>query len=111
MYTYDSFEIDGVFTLLRPILITFVIMGITLFIGVILPKTIHRFINASTVVSLSLLSMIVSAQVVVYDAIIVDELGLAGDVIATSMFVIIVGFGLANPLIYFSRRKRIRNGE
>ena len=108
MYTYEAFETDGVFTLLRPILITFVIMGVLLFIGIILLKTMNTFIHASTVISLSLLSIIVSAQVVFYDAIIVDELGMGGDTMATSMFMIIIVFGIVNPLVYSFQHKRLR---
>ena len=108
MYTYEAFETDGVFTLLRPILMTFVIMGVLLFIGIILPKTINTFIHASTVISLSILSILVSAQVVFYDAIIVDELGMGGDTMATSMFMIIIVFGIVNPLVYSFQHKRLR---
>ena len=111
MYTYESFETDGVFTLLRPILFTFVIMGFLLFIGIILPKTINKFIHATTVISISLLSIIVSAQVVICDAIIVDELGMGGDAMATSMFLIIIVFGIVNPLIYSFQHKRLRKQQ
>ncbi|MGE7780535.1 hypothetical protein ACQKL0_11285 [Peribacillus sp. NPDC097264] len=106
MYTYESFAVDGVFTLLRPMLITFVIMGFLLFIGVIFQKRVYSFIHASTVIILSLLSIIVSAQVVFYEGVIVDELGLGGDAMTTYIFLVIIGFSIVNPLIYFSRHKR-----
>ncbi|MGE7603496.1 hypothetical protein ACQKL5_13565 [Peribacillus sp. NPDC097675] len=111
MYTYESFETDGVFTLLRPILFTFVILGFLLFIGIILPKALNTFLHATTVISMSLLSIIVSAQVVFYDAIIVDELSLGGDAMATSMYLIIIVFGIVNPLIYFFRQNRVRKQQ
>lgn len=104
MYTYKSFEIDGDFTLLRPILVTFILMAFVLFITIILSKKNLKYINGVTVISLSILSIIVSAQVVVYAAIITDELGLGGDVVSFYMLLGIAALGLLNPLIYLKKR-------
>ncbi|WP_235499265.1 hypothetical protein, partial [Aneurinibacillus migulanus] len=103
MYTYNSFETDGAFTLLRPVLITFLIMSFILFFIISILKTKQKFINGFTVISLSILSIIISAQVVIYHAIIVDEISLGGDKISMFMFLVIGAFGFLNPIIYFIR--------
>lgn len=105
MFTYNSFEINGAFTLLRPTLITFLIITFILFFIIILPKTKHKFINGFTVISLSIISVIVSAQVVFYHAIIADELGLGGDKISVFIFLAIGAFGFFNTIIYFIRKR------
>ncbi|MED4731557.1 hypothetical protein P9597_26165 [Aneurinibacillus migulanus] len=105
MYTYDSFETAGAFTLLRPIFITFLIIALILFFIVTFLRTKQKFINGSTIMSISIISIIISAQVLFYDAIIVDEIGLGGDKVSTYMFLAIVAFGLLNPIIYFIKRR------
>ncbi|MED4585838.1 hypothetical protein P9578_24075 [Brevibacillus choshinensis] len=104
MYIYRSFETDGAFILLRPILITFLIIAFILFFIVILPKTKQKFINGFTVISLSIISMIISAQVVIYHAIIADEIGLGGDRGSMFMFLVIGAFGFLNSFIYLIRQ-------
>lgn len=107
--TYDQFEAAGAFTLLRPILITFLIISLLLF-GLVVWKNAKRLLlNRFTVISISLISILVSAQVIYYSAIITDETGLAGDTVSTFLFLMIAGFGLLNPILYFSRV--LRNGK
>ncbi|PWA11938.1 hypothetical protein DCC39_08355 [Pueribacillus theae] len=103
MYTYESFEKFGVFTLLRPVFVTLLIAAVILFLILIIPKARSKFLNGFSVISLSLLSIFVSAQVLFYGGIVVDELGLGGDAVATYMFLAIVVFSLLNPLLYFGR--------
>ncbi|MCF6136590.1 hypothetical protein [Pseudalkalibacillus berkeleyi] len=104
MYTYESFEILGAFTLLRPVFITFLVISLLLFVTVLLPKPKTKFLNLFTVISISIISLIVSTQVLYYDAIIVDEIGLGGDEVTTYMYIIVAVFSIINPLIYFVRK-------
>lgn len=104
MYTYDSFETLGVFTLLRPVFITLLIISFLLFIVVLVPSTRDKIVNGYTVASISIISLIVSTQLLYYDAIIVDELGLGGDEVTTGMFGVIAALNIVNPTIYFAKR-------
>jgi hypothetical protein len=52
MYTYDSFETLGVFTLLRPIFVTFIIAAIFMFLIIILPKLRRKIASGLSVVGL-----------------------------------------------------------
>jgi hypothetical protein len=106
MYTYESFEEFGEFTLLRPIFITFLLVALILFLIVILPRTKNKLINGFTVTSISIISILVSAQLLFYHGIIVDEINLAGDPVSFTMFLVIVGFSVLNSIIYF-----VRHGE
>lgn len=63
-------------------------------------------INGFTVVSLSVLAIVVSGQLLVYTGIIADELGLGGNPIAFFMFVAIVAIGIINSVIYIERRSK-----
>jgi|SRR5690625_693321 len=107
MYTYDSFETAGAFTLLRPIFVTFIFALLLMFLIILLPKLRRKMVNSlSVVVGLSLVSIIASAQLLFYDAIIVDEIGLEGDEITTYMFLVILFFGFLNPIIFFTKRSK-----
>ena len=107
MYTYESFETLGVFTLLRPIFITILVVSLLLFFVIIIPKFKNKVINGFTVLVLSVISILVSGQLLFYHGIIVDEIGLGGDPVSFYIFLAIVGIGILNLIIYFSRRGRI----
>ena len=106
MYTYDSFVTMGTFTLLRPILITFLVVSVLLFVLILIPKAKKKFINGFSVISLSLLSIWVSAQIIFYQGIIVDELNLGGDSTSFFLFLAITGISCLNLIIYFKRNER-----
>lgn len=106
MYTYQSFETHGTFTLLRPIYMTLLIFSIILFIAVVTPKIRTKFLNWFVVLTLYLVLLIVSVQVVFHDAIIVDELGLGGDSFATTVFVLIASINFASLVIYSTKSRR-----
>lgn len=101
MYSYEPFETLGVFTLLRPVFWTILLMTLLLFLGVIIPKVRKKLTNGVMVLSLSFILVFVSAQLLFFDGIIVDELGLGGDAVSSYLFLAIAGFSLANILIYF----------
>jgi hypothetical protein len=103
MYTYESFEEFGAFTLLRPIFITFLLVSLILFLIVILPIAKNKLINGFTVTCISIISILVSAQLLFYHGIIVDEINLAGDTVSFTLFLVIVGFSVLNSFIYFVR--------
>jgi energy-coupling factor transporter transmembrane protein EcfT len=79
MYTHETFVTDGLFTLMRPIYFTMLILAILLFLMIISRRLRERLLNLFNVVSLSLILGIITVQVTYYDAIIVDEIGLGGD--------------------------------
>src|SRR5690625_1390058 len=106
MYMYDSFETAGAFTLLRPIFVTFIIAAILMFFIIILLKLRRKVANSLSVIGLSVVSMIVSVQLLFYDTIIVDEIGSEGDEVTTYMFLVILIFGFLNPIIYYMKRNK-----
>ncbi|RJS58786.1 hypothetical protein [Bacillus sp. PK3_68] len=105
MYTYDSFETMGAFTLLRPVFITLIVAMLFLFLIALLPS-LRRKVHHLFVMGGSVVLVIVSAQLLYYDAIIVDELGLGGDEITTYLFLIIVIFSVMNSIIFYVGQKR-----
>ena len=106
--TYQ-FESAGTFILLRPILITFLLISLIQFGLIVWTNAKRLLLNRFTVISISLISILVSAQVVYYSAIISDETGLEGDAVSTFLFLVIAGFGMLNPILYFSRV--LQNGK
>ncbi|RNF38970.1 hypothetical protein [Planococcus salinus] len=106
MYIHPSFSTDGSFTLLQPLYTTLLVVSVLLFVLIFLPITRRKFINGFTVVALSLLMMWISIQLIYFDAIIVDEIGLGGNPITFFMVAAIVVFGFANPLFYFTRKAK-----
>lgn len=106
MYTYESFETFGEFTLLRPIFMTILLVDLLLFLGLLIPNVRNNMINTITVVSLSSISTLVSAQLLFYSAIIVDEIGLGGDPVSFTLFLTIFGLGIINYFVYqITKRK------
>ncbi|TQR19621.1 hypothetical protein [Psychrobacillus vulpis] len=101
MYTYESFETSGMFTLMRPIFITLLVLSILLLLLVLLPQTKNKIINGFTVSSISLVSILISAQLLYSTGIIVDEIGLDGDALSTYLFLAIVGLCFVNPIVFF----------
>ena len=106
MYLYESFESSGTFTLLRPVYLTLVIIVLLLFLAIVIPAIRRNFITGFTVVSLSAVLVIVSAQIMFYHAVIVDEIGLGGDSIAFYSFLIVTAASFVNLLIYFGSKSR-----
>ncbi|MBS4178328.1 hypothetical protein [Lederbergia citrea] len=105
MYTYDSFESLGAFTLLRPVFVTFMIISLLLFLVMLIPRFKNKFINGTAVISLSAISILVSSQLLFYSGIIVDEVGLGGDAVSTYIYLAIVGLSIINPYLFFTQRK------
>lgn len=109
LYTYESFETLGVFTLLRPTFITILAVSLLLFFIIIIPKLKNKMINRFTVLSLSAISILVSAQLLFYEGIIVDEIGLGGDPVSFYLFLAITCMGIINLSLYFSRQVRLKH--
>lgn len=103
MYTYESFETLGTFTLLRPIFITLLTVSLLLFATLILPKIRLKLINGFAIISISIILVLVSGQVLFYHAIIVDEINLGGDPVSFGMFLAILCLSFINPIIYFNK--------
>ena len=101
MYTYETFVTEGSFTLMRPVFFTMLILAILLFIMIISPQLRVKLLNRFSVMSLSAIFGIITIQVMYYDAIIVDEIGLGGD--PTSFFIALMIFALCmlNPVLYY----------
>lgn len=105
MYTYESFEKLGTFTLLRPVFVVLLLASILLFLFVVVPKFRVKWINHFTVISISALLILLSGQLLFYSTIIVDELGLGGDDVATYLCLTTVCISIINPLLYFFSKK------
>jgi hypothetical protein len=105
MYTYEPFGTLGVFTLLRPVFITLLLASILMFLLVITPILQTKMVNALAVIGLSVVSVILSAQLLFYNGIIVDEINLGGDPFTFYMCVAILLFNIINPIVFFITRK------
>ncbi|WLR57390.1 hypothetical protein LC048_11355 [Mesobacillus subterraneus] len=101
MYTTETFVTDGVFTLMRPIFFTLLILSILLFILIISRKLRGKLLNGFSVVSLSIILGVITVQVTYYDAIIVDEIGLGGDPTTFFLALINLGISILNPMLFF----------
>lgn len=106
MYTYESFERLGAFILLRPIFLTFLIISLLLFLVVVIPRLKNKIINGFTVICISTISVVVTSQLLFYDAIIVDEINLGGDGVSTYMFLAIIVFSILNTILFFISGER-----
>ncbi|KGX84779.1 hypothetical protein [Pontibacillus litoralis] len=106
MYSVESFETIGAFTLLRPVFVTLTLVVMLLLLFIIIPKLRKKIVNGFAVVSISFVSVILSGQLLYYDAIIVDELGLSGDEFAFILFLIILVLSLVNLGLYMYYSKQ-----
>lgn len=107
IYTYNSFESLGVFTLHRPVFITLLILSILFFI--ITSPRFRKYMNEFTVLTLTVASIVVSGQLLYFDGIIVDEVGLGGDPVSLILFLTIAGIGIINLIVYFSTKEKSDN--
>lgn len=78
-----------------------------LFLVVIIPQLKNRIMNGFTWISISIISIVVSSQLLFYEAIIVDEINLGADVVSTYLFLAIIGFSIINTYLFFKRIERI----
>ncbi|GGE79075.1 hypothetical protein [Priestia taiwanensis] len=108
MYSYKSFEIAGEFVLLRPVFITLLVASFIIFIFVVTPKLREKMVNGLAVVGLSIVSTLLAAQLLFYNGIIVDELGLGGDELQFDMAIVILLFSIVNPIVFFVMRSKSR---
>lgn len=104
--SYDSFVTDSSFTLLRPIFITFIVFLIITFFLIIYPSTRRKIVNGFGVIGLSIVSSVISVQLIYYHAIIADEINLGGDGVITIMCLVIITLSLLNPILFFNHTKK-----
>lgn len=101
-FTYENFAIDGVFTLLDPLFTIIAVFSILLLFAIRLfapPAKVILFVSAFTI--------ILSAQLLMINGIIVDELGLAGSSKTTILFGIAIVLQLAAIVFsYLKERKK-----
>ncbi|NME06017.1 hypothetical protein [Psychrobacillus sp. BL-248-WT-3] len=104
MYSIEAFS---TFTLMRPVFITFLVLAVILLIAVVLFK-IPKWITAFTISIVSIISIVVCAQLLFLEGIIVDELNLSGDPASLYMFFAITLLSILNLLIYSFRLEKRR---
>jgi hypothetical protein len=93
------------FDYLRPIFITFIVLLILLFIA-ILQSNKQKLVNAFSVFSISLISVIISGITLFIEGSIVDDLNLSGDSVSTYLFFVIVILCIVNLFLYFRKSKK-----
>ncbi|KYG28218.1 hypothetical protein [Alkalihalobacillus trypoxylicola] len=106
MYTYDSFEHLGTFILLRPVFITVLAAILIIFMSILIPKFRVKYNNVTPIVLASILGTILISQLLFYDSIIVDELGLNGDSVTFFLLIFTFVFAVLNPCLYLWMRSR-----
>jgi hypothetical protein len=85
---------------MRPIFFTLLVLSIALFFLILYPRTRRRILNVFSVISLSFIFALMAVQVIYFDGIIVDEIGLGGDAVSTVTSLLILFFSLLNPIAY-----------
>ncbi|WP_079508742.1 hypothetical protein [Mesobacillus jeotgali] len=100
MYTYKTFVTDGAFTLMRPVFFTLLLLSVLLCLLIVIPGFRKKFLNGFSVIGLSLLFAIITVEVVYYDAIIIDEIGLGGDPVIFFISLGTLALSLFNPGLY-----------
>ncbi|HEY4553400.1 MAG TPA: hypothetical protein VIG80_09415 [Bacillaceae bacterium] len=104
MYTYETLAAaSGAFTLMRPVFTALLIFSLLLLFTVIFKRTL---VNGAAVIGFAVVFIVVAAQLLYYSAIIVDELGLAGDLMMTNLFLGIAAVNVLNPVLYYRLGKR-----
>lgn len=106
MFTYDSFASFGTFILFRPVFWTIFAMSLLLFFVIMIPKLRAKWANRFAVIGFSFFSIIISAQLLIYEGIIVDEIGLGGDEAAFFLFVAIALLNSLSLAVYFFAEKK-----
>ncbi|MDQ0273999.1 hypothetical protein J2S17_005962 [Cytobacillus purgationiresistens] len=111
MFTYDTFEVSGSFTLMRPVFISCLIISIILLISIMVAHFRQRKMSCLTVIGISVMTMLISSQLIFYQGIIVDEIGSGGDSLSFIIYVATVCLSFANPLIflYLFKEKQMTN--
>ncbi|MGE7184626.1 hypothetical protein ACQKKK_11700 [Peribacillus sp. NPDC006672] len=95
-----------IYDFLRLVFITFIISLIIISI-ILLAKKRSNLVNGFTVSITSIISIIVSGINLIIMGYIADELNIAGDVISSYMFLIILGLSIFNLYIYFKNKNSI----
>ncbi|WP_404321437.1 hypothetical protein LG298_13335 [Cytobacillus firmus] len=83
---------------------SFLLIAVILFVLVSLPRALQGFLNVFTIMAVALISIIISGQVLFFEAILADELGMGGGS-GFWMFLVIVILGIVSPIIYFIRNR------
>ncbi|GIN98420.1 hypothetical protein J6TS1_42900 [Siminovitchia terrae] len=89
----------------RLIFITFIISLIAIS-TILLVQRKRNIVNGITLAIFSLTSIIVSGINLIIIGYIVDELNLGGDIISSNMFLIILGLGILNWIIYAKKNDK-----
>ena len=100
MFSHELIGSMSEFTLMRPVFFSlFVLLAIT-FLTVAVPKWRLMFRHVVPILLLSIIGIMVSAQLLFYEGVLVDELGLSGDPVTFYLFIGIGFFALLNPCVY-----------
>src|SRR5699024_12082231 len=69
---------------------------------------IRRLINGLTTIITSVFVLVFGSLLLFFDAILIDELGLASDSVNTYFYIGTVILAILNPILFFSRKKKDR---
>ena len=106
-YRGPAMEGLEIYDFLRLVFITFIISSIVISIILSVQRKRSTIVNGFTVSITSIVSIIVSGINLIIMGYIADELNLAGDVISSYMFLIIIGLSILNWFIYSKNKKSI----
>ncbi|MDP1420644.1 hypothetical protein Q8G35_20250 [Peribacillus simplex] len=95
----------------RLIFITFIISLIVISTILLVQRKRNNIVNGFTISVVLMISIIVSGINLIITGYIADELNLAGDIISTNMFLIILGLSILNSFIYFKKKNRNISAE
>ena len=90
----------------RLVFITFIIILIVISIILLVQRKRNNIVNGFTITIISITSIIVSGINLIIIGYIADELNLAGDIISSNLFLVILGLSILNSFIYFKKKNR-----
>lgn len=90
-----------IYDFIRLVFITFIV---AIFIVLFAQRKRTNIVNGFIVSIIAIISIIVSGINLIIMGYIADELGLAGDVISSYMFLIILGLNILNLSLYFKNK-------
>ena len=97
-----------IYDFLRLVFSVFIISLMVISIILLVQRKENTIVNGFTVISTSIISIIVSGMNLIIMGYMADELNLAGDVISSYMFFIIIGLSILNLFIYTKKNTQGR---
>lgn len=95
---------------MRPIFVTLIVAALFMFFIVLIPL-LRRRAARLVVLRGSIILVILSAQLLYYNGMIVDKLGLRGDEMSAYIFLAVLVFSVMGSIIFYAGRKHSERSQ